>query len=117
MKSPLDLRKIAKVYFYSIPYCRNLTESTATWRHIFFLRSILQSYISAKTLKQGNEIFHGLEDDEVDVIINDLIITRVEELKKWLLKKKSMKKDLKSRSELLLEMVDADVKQISSIFQ
>ncbi|CAG8704744.1 14199_t:CDS:2, partial [Funneliformis mosseae] len=105
ISSPLSLEKIAKLYFYSMPYC--LTEPDAIWRHMFFLNSILQSYISTKTLIQGKIVYHGLEEEEVDVITDDLIITRVKELKKWI-KKKKMEKDLKTRSELLLDMIDTD---------
>ncbi|PKY18475.1 hypothetical protein RhiirB3_405629 [Rhizophagus irregularis] len=46
----------------------------------------------------------------MDVVADDLISKRLKELKKWL-KQKDMG-DLKDRSELLLEMMDADAKQI-----
>jgi hypothetical protein len=79
---------------------------------MFFLSSILQSYISAKTLRQGKMIFHGLDEEEVKVINDNLISTRLKELKKWV-KKGTVGKDI-SRSVLLLEMMNADVKQIST---
>lgn len=112
--SSLSLVKITKIFLYSIPYTRNLTEPVAIWRHIFFLSSILQSYVNAKTLRQEKQgkvvIVHGLDDEEMDVVADDLISKRLKELKKWL-KQKDMG-DLKDRSELLLEMMDADAKQI-----
>ncbi|PKK69590.1 hypothetical protein RhiirC2_866672 [Rhizophagus irregularis] len=112
--SSLSLVKITKIFLYSIPYTRNLTEPVAIWRHIFFYSSILQSYVNAKTLRQEKQgkvvIVHGLDDEEMDVVADDLISKRLKDLKKWL-KQKDMG-DLKDRSELLLEMMDADAKQI-----
>ncbi|RIA82898.1 hypothetical protein C1645_487881 [Glomus cerebriforme] len=112
IKSPLNLEKIAKVFFHSLPYNRNLTEPIAIWRHLFFLNSILQSYINAKSLRQGKEVIYGLEDKELYVIFDDLISKRLTELKRWL-KTKNME-DLKAQSELLLDMIGAYAKQINS---
>jgi hypothetical protein len=103
--------KITDVFLPSIPYTRSLTEPIAIWRHIFFLSSILQSYVNAKTLRQEKQgkvvIIHGLGN----VVADDLISKKIKELKKWL-KQKNMG-DLKDRSELLLEMMDANATQIS----
>ncbi|CAG8463267.1 79_t:CDS:2, partial [Diversispora eburnea] len=105
LNCPVNLLKITQIYFDSSPYYKNSTKSSATWRHIFILCSLLQSYIQSKIFRVGDKIYSGLDDDEINLIGNSNEINeRINELVDSLNEDEDIDLDLKKRTKFLLDL-------------
>ncbi|CAG8717103.1 12831_t:CDS:2 [Cetraspora pellucida] len=112
VNSPLSLVKFVNIYFDSKPYSnKNNPIAMALWRHIFILCSAFQSYINSKTMRVGHKVFCGLDDEERKLIIDKVIIQRVNELMKRLEDQK-MNSELKKNTKFLLEIMNIDIERI-----
>ncbi|RHZ52061.1 hypothetical protein Glove_465g57 [Diversispora epigaea] len=116
LNCPVDLLKITQIYFDSSPYYKISTKSSATWRHIFILCSLLQSYIQSKILRVGDKIYSGLDDDEINLINNSNEINeRINELVDSLNEDEDINPDLKKRTKFLLDLLKIDVNRLKEL--
>ncbi|CAG8662347.1 12446_t:CDS:2, partial [Acaulospora morrowiae] len=112
--TPINMTKIITIYFYSTPYYKNTTRSIATWRHIFMLYTLFQSYMNSKVLRIGDKVHCGLDEEEVNLIINGLVDERVEEIENSL-EEENIDSDIKNRAEFFLKMLKIDIKRIKKL--
>ncbi|KAG9286650.1 hypothetical protein G9A89_012200 [Geosiphon pyriformis] len=102
----LDLSKIIHVYFQSTPYYRKVSRSTAICRHTFILVTLLQSYIQSKLLRIDSKVYCGLSKEERNLLAEDLIRPKLEELEQWLDDEKTIDKRLRRRAKFMIELAN-----------